>query len=326
MKTAAYIRILVFAIVSGILLMYIASPDDPTEAFYKLWYWAAVSLLTLLMIIGEVCVAALQRVLYLSLNENAKKEYDEKAALAEENQFKWVKETYKKLLGSKPIEEEHEIILDHNYDGIKELDNRLPPWWLYGFYATIIFGVIYLVRFHIYNDYTQDEEYEYEVAIAKAEIEEWKKTAKDLVDVNTVILLTDAGDLKTGKTIFNERCVACHKADGGGGIGPNLTDKHWILGGGIKNVFNTISEGGRAGKGMVPWKTELKPAEMAQVASYILSLQGTAPADPKAAEGEIWIDPDAVEEIPTDSPETPMENEETKTEASNEVTANLNDQ
>jgi cytochrome c oxidase cbb3-type subunit 3 len=142
----------------------------------------------------------------------------------------------------------------------------------------------------VYSDYSQDEEYETAVAEAKLEIEEWKKTAKNLVDLNTVILLKDEGDLTAGKSIFNESCIACHKADGGGGIGPNLTDKNWILGGGIKNVFKTISEGGRDGKGMISWKSELKPAQMAQVASYVLSLQGTTPAEPKAAEGEIWVD------------------------------------
>jgi cytochrome c oxidase cbb3-type subunit 3 len=108
-----------------------------------------------------------------------------------------------------------------------------------------------------------------------------------------VELLTEAADINAGKIIFEANCVACHKADGGGGIGPNLTDGYWILGGGIKNVFNTISEGGRDGKGMVSWKNDLKPLEMAQVASYLLTFEGTTPAEPKEAEGEIWINPDA---------------------------------
>lgn len=165
------------------------------------------------------------------------------------------------------------------------------------FYATIIFGLVYLVRFHIMNDYDQDLEYEQEVAAAQLEIEEYKKTAKDLVDVNSVALFTDAADINAGKVIFETNCVACHMADGGGGIGPNLTDDYWILGGGIKNVFNTVSEGGRDGKGMVAWKQILKPVEMAQVSSYILTeINGKTPANPKAAEGEIWIDPEAPKE------------------------------
>ena len=99
--------------------------------------------------------------------------------------------------------------------------------------------------------------------------------------------------------------------DGGGGIGPNLTDKHWILGGGIKNVFHTISEGGRSGKGMISWKNDLKPIEMAQVASYVLSLQGTTPANPKEAEGDLW-QPEGTED--QNSNDTKTENESIEVE------------
>jgi cytochrome c oxidase cbb3-type subunit 3 len=244
----------------------------------------------LLLLIGiELILAAIENVMFQTLSEEAKERY--LASSSKKWEWSWGKKTYKKLLGSKPIEEEGEIILDHNYDGIKELDNKLPPWWVYMFYATILFGVIYLVRFHVFGDYDQDTEFLTEIAIAEAEIAEYKKNAKDLVDVNTVELLTDAGDLSAGKTIFETNCVVCHMADGGGGIGPNLTDQNWILGGGIKNVFNTISEGGRDGKGMVAWKQSLKPLEMAQVASYVLKFQGSTAANPKVAEGEIWIDP-----------------------------------
>ncbi len=96
--------------------------------------------------------------------------------------------------------------------------------------------------------------------------------------------------------------------DGGGGIGPNLTDDYWILGGGIRNVFKTISEGGRAGKGMVAWKTNLKPGEIAQVSSYVLGLHGTTPANPKDPEGDIWIDPNApVDEVEVEVDSTGVE-------------------
>src|SRR5690606_25322653 len=139
----------------------------------------------------------------------------------------------------------------------------------------------------------QTQEFEIEIAQAKMAVEEFKRNNKDLVDANSVVLLTDAADLAAGKAIYATNCVACHKDTGAGGIGPNLTDEYWILGGGIKNVFHTISEGGRAGKGMIAWKTELKPSEMAQVASYILTLVGTNPAEPKEPEGEIWVDENA---------------------------------
>ena len=112
------------------------------------------------------------------------------------------------------------------------------------------------------------------------------------MNVEKVTLLADAESLARGKEIFVNACAACHKASGAGQIGPNLTDEYWVLGGGIKNVFKTISEGGREGKGMVPWKATLKPTEIQKVASYVLSLQGTKPAGGKAPEPEakIWVE------------------------------------
>ncbi len=157
----------------------------------------------------------------------------------------------------------------------------------------IVFAVIYNVRYDIMDGPDQADEYAEELADASKAIEEYKKTAKDLVDFETVTLLTDASDIDSGKKVFEANCVACHMADGGGGIGPNLTDPNWILGGGIKNVFKTISEGGRDGKGMISWKSTLKPIEMAQVGSYLLSFQGTTSANPKAPEGDVWTDPEA---------------------------------
>ncbi len=310
-NTASFLRTIAFAVLAYFFFNWIGSTED-VSAFENLpWLWVVYGVIILFYIAGEASLAALSRVLYTSLKPDAQKKYDDNIASAKANQFKWIKNIYKKSLGSKAVDEEHEIILDHNYDGIKELDNNLPPWWVYMFYATILFAVIYLVRFEVFDDYNQDEEYETAVAAAQIEIDEWKKTAKNLVDVNTVVLLTDASDLNAGKAIFQSNCVACHKADGGGGIGPNLTDRYWILGGGIKNVFNTISEGGRSGKGMVAWKQDLKPLEMAQVASYVLGFEGTTPAEPKAAEGDLWTDPDApqieeeINQIITDSLDHP---------------------
>ena len=298
--SASFLRILGFLAITIFLMEWIYDKGDEWAMTTEPMFWVIVTVLLFFAIVIEVCVEALNSVLYKSLKPEAKEKYNEKVAQEKASQFKWIKEKYKESLDSRAITEENEIILDHNYDGIKELDNNLPPWWVYMFYATIIFAAVYLVRFEIFNDYNQDEEYQIAVAEARIEIEEWKKTAKDLVDVNSVTLLADASDLKAGQAIFTNNCVVCHKADGGGGIGPNLTDAHWILGGGIKNVFNTISEGGRDGKGMVSWKNDLKPLEMAQVSSYLLGFQGTTPAEPKAAEGEIWIDPDMpeTEELP----------------------------
>ncbi len=308
-----WIRIpVIFFLIFGLVEYYVDSGDKPAFIEYPM-VQLFLGMVLLILIAIELIVKSVENVLFQTLPEDAKERYLN--AKSKSWQWSWGKRMYKKLLGSKPIEEEGEIILDHNYDGIKELDNKLPPWWVYLFYATILFGVVYLARFHVFNDYDQAQEYEMEVAAAQAAIEEYRKTAKDLVDVNTVTLLTDASDINAGRVIFETNCVVCHMADGGGGIGPNLADEYWIQGGGIKNVFRTISEGGRDGKGMIAWKQTLKPAEMAQVASYVLSFQGTTPANPKAPEGEIWRDENA-----------PQEQNPQEETASDSTTVALNDQ
>ncbi|WP_191859016.1 cbb3-type cytochrome c oxidase N-terminal domain-containing protein [Hanstruepera ponticola] len=299
----SWIRVpVVFFIIYGLVEYFIESGEKP--AFMEQPVIMLFLVLVLLILVAvEAIVSSMDNILYQSLDAKAKARYDARKS-STPKVIIWIQNTYKKLLGQKPVEEEHEIILDHNYDGIRELDNDLPPWWLYGFYASIIFGAIYLIRYHVFNGPNQYEELEAKYAQAEIEIEEYRRTAKDLVDINTVTVLTDAADIKAGQVIFEENCVACHMADGGGGIGPNLTDKYWILGGGIKNVFKTVSEGGRNGKGMIAWKQSLKPSEIAQVSSYVLQFEGTTPAKPKEAEGEIWVDENApVEDIPTEAME-----------------------
>lgn len=309
----AWIRVPVaFFIIFGAVEFFIDSGSKPSFIEYPVV--SLFLLLVLLILIAiEAIVGALENVMLHNLDEEAKARF-----LAEKEKtikFIWFNKIYKKLLDQKPIEEEGEIILDHNYDGIKELDNSLPPWWLYGFYATIIFGFIYMIRFHVFNGENQFDELKAELAQARIDIEEYKKNTKDLVDFNTVEVLTDASDISAGKAIFETTCVACHIADGGGGIGPNLTDNYWILGGDIKHIFKTVSEGGRSGKGMIAWKTQLKPAQIAQVASYVLTLQGTTPANPKDPEGEVWVD---------ETEETPLEKELEQDVITIDTTAILN--
>ncbi|RAJ16415.1 cbb3-type cytochrome c oxidase N-terminal domain-containing protein [Olleya aquimaris] len=292
----SYVRVpVIFFAIFGLVEYFVDSGDKPAFLEHPI-IMLFLALILFVLIAIEGIVGSIENVLFQSLDEEAKQRY--LASKTKVPQFTKLKAWYSKLKGDdKPIEEEHEIILDHNYDGIKELDNNLPPWWVYSFYISIVFAVVYLAKYHIFDGDTQQDEIEQEYAQAKIELEEYKKTAKNLVDFNTVTLLTDAADLKAGKAIYTTNCVACHVADGGGGIGPNLTDKYWILGGDIKSVFKTISEGGRSGKGMVSWKKEgLKPVEMAQVASYVLSLQGTTPASPKDPEGQLW-QPEGVEDL-----------------------------
>lgn len=195
---------------------------------------------------------------------------------------------WQKLQDSRPIEEEAEIDLDHNYDGIRELDNNLPPWWVWGFYITIGFAVVYLFRYHVSGSAPLSaEEYRIEMTQAEIDKEEYLKNAANLVDENSVTALTDESALKDGQALFMTNCAVCHAKDGGGGVGPNLVDQYWIHGGSISDVFSTIKYGVPA-KGMIPWKDQLGASDMQKLASYILSIQGNPAENPKEAQGELY--------------------------------------
>lgn len=289
-----YVRLpLIFFAVFGAMEFFIDSGDRPAFIKYPMLTLFLFVFLFILIAI-EITVSAVDNVTYSILTDEQRKQLDEATSLSL-TETEWYKNLMKKLTKSQPIENEGQLLLDHDYDGIKELDNNLPPWWVYLFYGCIVFAAVYLVRYEILGADNQEMEFEKEMAQAKIDIEEYKKTAPDLMDEKTVILLTHASELAKGKTIYETNCVACHRPDGGGQIGPNLTDKNWILGGGIKNIFHTITNGGRDGKGMVAWKGNLKPTEIQYVASYIISLEGTNPKDAKAPEGDVWVDDSAKE-------------------------------
>ncbi len=200
------------------------------------------------------------------------------------------KKIVKSLTKANELGQEEDVMTDHDYDGIRELDNVLPPWWLYGFYITIAIGIFYYIQvFTNSEEYSQAEEYATAVAEGKAEVEQYKKDHPELYNDANLVALTDPEDIAKGKELFaSKTCTACHLADAGGSIGPNLTHENWILGGGFKNIFNTISKGGRPGKGMIAWEGTINQKERQQLTSYILTLKGTTPANPKAPEGEVW--------------------------------------
>lgn len=289
--TPWWIRLpLLFFAIWALMEHFVGTPDGRLAILENLGAQFFMLLVLLILIAMELILASIENIMFHTLDQAGKERY--LALKAAKPDWSGARGIMGKLTRSRSLEEEREIVMDHEYDGIRELDNVLPPWWVYLFYGTILFAVVYLVRFHVIGDYNQLEEYEMRMEEARLAVAEYKRTAKDLVDANTVEFLSGASDLAAGKAVFNTYCVACHMADGGGGIGPNLTDDHWILGGSIKDIFNTVSEGGRDGKGMVPWKQTLKPVEIAQVSSYIKTLAGTVPANPKAPEGELYQGPD----------------------------------
>ncbi|MBK6977841.1 MAG: c-type cytochrome [Cytophagaceae bacterium] len=209
---------------------------------------------------------------------------------------------WKGLTDAVPIAKEETVMLDHNYDGIRELDNHLPPWWLGLFYGTIIFAVYYLLDYHVFH-WSPSQKQEYDIAMeqGKKEVEAYQAKLGESINEKTVTLATDPKALESGKTIFVEKCAACHGAGGEGTVGPNLTDEYWIHGGTINDVFATIKNGVPE-KGMISWKATLKPNQIQDVASYIMGLKGTNPANPKAPQGE-KVGGDAPATTATDSTE-----------------------
>ena len=297
----SYVRVpVIFAIVMIAMEYFIDSGDQPAFIKYPMLSLFLAVFLFLLVAI-EIVVSAVDKVTYHLLTDDQKKQLEEAQSIPF-TESKFYQGIMNKFTRSKDIEQESDILLDHDYDGIRELDNVLPPWWVNLFYATIIFGLVYIVRFHVVNDYTQAQEFDQEVALANIEIEK-NKAANPVeeVTVDKVTLLTDAESLAKGKEIFVNACAACHKADGGGVVGPNLTDEFWINGGGIKNVFKLIAEGSKNNPTMVGWAKTLGTKEVQKVASYVVSLQGTKPAGAKPAEGEKWVEEAAPK---TDAPAT----------------------
>lgn len=174
------------------------------------------------------------------------------------------------------------LIEDHGYDGIRELDNDLPGWWKWLFYLTIVFSVVYILRYHVFKTADlQEAEYNKEMEIAKANM-------PPEVDESTLFRLEDEASLAGGKAIFDKHCVVCHLSKGEGLVGPNLTDEYWIHGGSFKDIYRTIKVGVPA-KGMISWKDQLNVTEMQQVSSFIMTLKGTNPPNPKAPQGEIYV-------------------------------------
>ncbi|MEZ4756233.1 MAG: cbb3-type cytochrome c oxidase N-terminal domain-containing protein [Flavobacteriales bacterium] len=260
-----------------------AAPGIALITTQTLLYWLVASnLLLFIIIVSQLSVI---RGMVRALNGA-----DERVAAAS-NEPSFADDILNKLTRTVKVEKEQDILMHHEYDGIRELDNVLPPWWLWLFYGTIVWSVVYIFNVHISGTWlNQADEYVQEMAQAKADVEAYLAKAAASVDENTVTMMTDAGALAAGKNTFLTYCKACHGENGeGNAVGPNLTDAYWLHGGGIKNVFTTIKYG-VVEKGMQSWKKDLKPAEMQQVASYILSLQGSNPANAKAPQGDLWKD------------------------------------
>ncbi|HEX4924216.1 MAG TPA: cbb3-type cytochrome c oxidase N-terminal domain-containing protein [Bdellovibrionales bacterium] len=177
------------------------------------------------------------------------------------------------------------LMADHDYDGIQELDNPLPKWWLFTFYITIVFSAFYIPYYHFFGGQSPSDEFK----AAMVEIEAKRAAApKDETPAEAMAAaLTDAQIAAKGKDVYVAKCAACHGAEGQGVIGPNLTDEYWLNGDGTPKSLVEIIRDGVPAKGMPPWGPVITPDELKQVSAYVLSLQGTKPANPKAPQGAV---------------------------------------
>lgn len=196
---------------------------------------------------------------------------------------------WNKINRFKPISEENNIDTGHEYDGIRELNNVIPPWFTTTFVLTILFAGVYLYRYHIAKSAPLQAE-EFNIEMIQAEEAKKQSLAKsgDIIDENNVKLLGQS-DISDGKKLFIQICASCHNAHGGSmpsGVGPNLTDDYWIHGGSVKDIFKSIKYGWPE-KGMISWQNNFSPKQIAQLSSFIKSIAGSNPAGAKEPQGDL---------------------------------------
>lgn len=272
--------------ISIIILLILAGSVNAQAANSMLPEWASVLRLFLYFVIVIELVAILAIVNWIKYFTGITEYNQAQRALRPESRWTLSK-IWIMMNKLKPIEAEGGLDTGHSYDGIRELDNDTPPWFTFGFIASIIFAGFYMYRYHIaYSAPNQIEEYKIEVAEARAAQKAYLSSQGDLVDETNVKML-DASGISTGKALFAGNCIACHGAEGQGGVGPNLTDDYWLHGGSIKDVFKAVKYG-IAEKGMKAWQEDFSANQLAQIASYIKSIRGTNPPGPKDKQGDLY--------------------------------------
>ena len=285
-----------FNLLAGLFMMSIpalaqevktVTPTKIPDFFFNPEFYV-ITIVGIIILIVFITLLNVIRVLTSALTAKEVHEYlgDGVAVEAAEIKESWFAAWWKKLNDAKPLEEEKDILLDHEYDGIRELDNNLPPWWKYGFYVTILFAVGYMLHFHVFKTgKLQIAEYNDEMEKARIELEEYRLLAANNVDETNVTMLEDNAEISKGSEIFKQYCSSCHGNAGEGNVGPNLTDDYWLHGGDIKNIFKVIKEGVPQ-KGMISWKQQLSPKQIQEVSSFIITLAGTNPPNAKEPQGE----------------------------------------
>ena len=239
----------------------------------------------LLRVIKVFANEAMNPVRFATPEEKAALRLEEEKAVAEKVKGPSI---WNRIMGLKPLSEEKDLVMEHTFDGIAELDNPTPAWFMVLFYGTIIFAVSYLLTYHVF-DWGMSQEEEYVMELKQADDAKTAMLLKpgnmaNKINENNVELVKDAGELKTAGILFKSSCAPCHGENAQGIVGPNLTDEFWLHGGTVKEIFKTIKYGVPE-KGMIAWEKTLKPKQIADLSSYILSLQGSKPAGAKAPQG-----------------------------------------
>ncbi|MXV16746.1 cbb3-type cytochrome c oxidase N-terminal domain-containing protein [Hufsiella ginkgonis] len=246
--------------------------------FMLLLLWVAI---ILLKAVRAMEIATFHPEIMVQEPQEAPMEYHDWLALRKARPSVW-----NKFLGLKPLADETAMQADDDYDGIVELNNPTPAWFMGLFYGTIVFAAGYLLIYHVFSwGKLQDQEYADEMAKAKTEQAAFLASAANAVDESSVRVSADAGEIAEGKAVFATNCVPCHGDHAQGVVGPNLTDAYWLHGGAVNSIFKTIKYG-IPEKGMISWEKKLTPKQIAGVANYILSLKGTNPVNAKAPQGE----------------------------------------
>lgn len=270
--------------------------DDPFS--HPLFPFYMLMLFIFIVILLVLAVALYMIKVLRIFIERTARERAEKMGVPYVAEPSWWNKLQQRLTRSTPVEKEEVIMLDHNYDGIRELDNHLPPWWKWLFYGTIVWAAIYLVLYHVTQSLPLSTE-EYQAQVADFEKLRSKQPLAT-IDENALEFTHDQAIIDNGKKIFSTNCGSCHRSDGGGDVGPNLTDNYWLYGGSIKNIFATIKNG-KPENGMISWAAILKPEEIRDVAYYVMSIRGQNPPNPKAPQGTLNVEGQDSQQQKTDS-------------------------
>ena len=273
MKKLLSVTFLLFGVIGVVGAQDTSIISDPMIPYY-------IVLTFIIMVVLLVLFVAIYMLKILNMFiEQGDRDRAEKAGIAYVPRPSWWQRIDRKLTDAIPLEKENTILLDHNYDGIRELDNHLPPWWKWLFYATIVWSGVYLLLYHVTDTLPlSPQEFDQEMALAKSS----KKISA--FDEGSLTFTTDPAILSRGKDIFISNCASCHQPDGGGGIGPNLTDNFFLHGNTIGDVYQTVKEG-VPNTNMIAWKASLSPEKIRDVSNFVLSLLGTSPVNPKAPQG-----------------------------------------